>query len=269
MRRLQLGALAFVLSLLGSTAARADDAGDRAKQFYKKAEIQFGMGKFDKALELYLKAYEAKPLAGFHFNIGQCYRNLGQYKKALFHYKQYLARTSNEKHRSDVETLISLTKEQQRKKEEREARRAQEEQAAATPPAPAPVQPAPVAAPAAPADRGERKGGLHQAFFWSGVGLSVALLAAGGVTQGLALGKSSTFKDPATPQSDLQDLKDSGEMLQTVSYVMFGLGAAAAAATIALYFFTDFGGADEPSEDTAISFAPLAGGGAVWMRGRF
>ena len=57
---------------------------------YERGEKLFALGKFDEALDEYQKAFDAKPLPGFLFNIGQCYRNLGDYDSAIFSYKKFL-----------------------------------------------------------------------------------------------------------------------------------------------------------------------------------
>ena len=49
-----------------------------AKRHYERGEKLFALGKFSDALDEYQKAFDAKPLPGFLFNIGQCYRNLGE-----------------------------------------------------------------------------------------------------------------------------------------------------------------------------------------------
>ena len=54
------------------------------------AEKLFALGKFDDALDEYQKAFDAKPMPDFLFNIGQCYRNLGDYQQAIFSFKKYL-----------------------------------------------------------------------------------------------------------------------------------------------------------------------------------
>ena len=53
-------------------------------------EKLFALGRFDEALEQYEKAFEAKPLPGFLFNIAQCHRNLGNIDQAIFSYRKYL-----------------------------------------------------------------------------------------------------------------------------------------------------------------------------------
>jgi hypothetical protein len=78
----------------------------KAKKLFRKAEKQFYLGRFKKALKLYEKAYDVLPLPGFLYNIAQCHRHLGSYKKAIFFYRGYLAK-SRRADRKMVEGLIA------------------------------------------------------------------------------------------------------------------------------------------------------------------
>jgi len=76
-----------------------------AQKLFKQAEKHYNLGRFQKALTLYSKAYETLPLPGFLFNIGQCHRMMGHYTKALFFYQGYL-RATDAPNRLVVEKLI-------------------------------------------------------------------------------------------------------------------------------------------------------------------
>jgi tetratricopeptide (TPR) repeat protein len=100
-----------VLLLLTQTAsvksARAEDAITRtAKRHFTKGENLFALGKFDEALEEYQSAFEAKSIPGFLFNIGQCYRNLGDLDQAIFSFRKYLTLQPDAPNASSVESLI-------------------------------------------------------------------------------------------------------------------------------------------------------------------
>src|SRR5689334_18866554 len=74
-----------------SRPAYADDPATRAaRRHFERGEKQFALGKFDDALDEYQKAFDAKPLPAFLYNIGQCYRNLGDLDQAIFSFKKYL-----------------------------------------------------------------------------------------------------------------------------------------------------------------------------------
>jgi tetratricopeptide (TPR) repeat protein len=103
-------ALATALALLiGATAVvHADDGATRAaKKHYEKGEKLFALGRFEDALAEYEAAFEAKPLPGFLFNIGQCHRNLGDYEAAIFSYRKYLKLEPDADNREAVEELIA------------------------------------------------------------------------------------------------------------------------------------------------------------------
>jgi len=99
--------LAILVLCFSAVAARADDTAQRAaKRHYDRGEKLFALGKFDEALDEYQKAFDAKPLPGFLFNIGQCYRNLGDYDQAIFSFKKYLKLQPDAPNKEKVDKLI-------------------------------------------------------------------------------------------------------------------------------------------------------------------
>lgn len=105
----------FTLLLLGialcvvqpARLAWADDPETRAaRRHFDKADKLFALGRFDEALEQYQKAFDAKPIPDFLFNIGQCYRNLGDYDNAIFSFRKFLTLEPETPRRADVELLI-------------------------------------------------------------------------------------------------------------------------------------------------------------------
>ena len=119
-----LRALVLALGALFAAApARADDADTRAaKKHFQKGEKLFNLGKFDEALVEYEAAYEKKPLAGFLYNIAQCHRNLGNYKQAIFGYRNYLRQVPDAANREAVLALIDELEDKQRDLEAAAAR---------------------------------------------------------------------------------------------------------------------------------------------------
>jgi tetratricopeptide (TPR) repeat protein len=88
-------------------SAHADDPATRAaRRHFERGEKLFALGKFDEALEEYQTAFDAKPLPGFLYNIGQCYRNLGDYEQAIFSFKKYLKLEPEAANKESVERLI-------------------------------------------------------------------------------------------------------------------------------------------------------------------
>lgn len=85
----------------------ADDPATRAaRRHFERGEKLFALGKFDEALEEYQTAFDAKPLPAFLYNIGQCYRNLGDLDQAIFSFKKYLKLDPEAENREAVERLI-------------------------------------------------------------------------------------------------------------------------------------------------------------------
>jgi tetratricopeptide (TPR) repeat protein len=109
-------AIALLLGLLSMTpviaprvqaADGASESDSAARELFRKAEISFNLGKFPEALRDYQAAYEAKPLPGFLFNIAQCYRHMGNYERARFFYRRYLALDPKTPNRRLVTDLIT------------------------------------------------------------------------------------------------------------------------------------------------------------------
>ena len=99
--------LALVLVMLFAPVAHAEDPSMRAaKRHFDRGEKLFALGKFDEALDEYQQAFDAKPLPGFLYNIGQCYRNLGDYEQAIFSFKKYLKLEPEASNKEAVERLI-------------------------------------------------------------------------------------------------------------------------------------------------------------------
>jgi tetratricopeptide (TPR) repeat protein len=87
--------------------ADSDPATRAAKRHNERAEKLFALGKFSEALGEYQEAYDAKPLPGLLFNIGQCYRNLGEYDQAIFSFQKYLKLKPDAENREQVEEYIT------------------------------------------------------------------------------------------------------------------------------------------------------------------
>jgi tetratricopeptide (TPR) repeat protein len=121
--RLLLAVVSAFIALLALVGpAHAEDAATkRARTSYAKGEKLFALGRFDEALEAYEAAYDAKPLPGFLFNIGQCHRNLGDLDAAIFSFQKYLELAPDADNHDSVLDLIEDL-EEQKEREEAEAR---------------------------------------------------------------------------------------------------------------------------------------------------
>jgi len=110
-------ALAVLFAVTPRTAFAEDTATKTARRHFAKGDKLFALGRFEEALGHYEKAYEAKPLAGFLFNIAQCHRNLGHIDEAIFSYRKYLTEQPDAENRDQVEQQITeLEEERDRRK---------------------------------------------------------------------------------------------------------------------------------------------------------
>ncbi|MBX3154549.1 MAG: tetratricopeptide repeat protein [Deltaproteobacteria bacterium] len=115
--------LVLCLVFVGTTRAHADDPSLRAaKRHFDRGEKLFALGKFEEALEHYQKAYDAKPLPAFLFNIGQCHRNLNDYDAAIFSFRKYLKLEPDASNRDKVEALIEDLEQKKAEEESRKLR---------------------------------------------------------------------------------------------------------------------------------------------------
>jgi tetratricopeptide (TPR) repeat protein len=173
--------VAAALAIAPASVARADseDATVAARRHFERAEKLFALGRFEAALTEYEAAFEARPLPGFLFNIGQCHRNLGNHDAAIFSFRKYLRLSPDAENREDVLELIAKL---ETEKQRAEARRAAAEDArrlAPPPPPPAARKKTPVYA---------------RWWFWTGV---VAVGAGAGA------GAYLLTRDPSGPDTDL------------------------------------------------------------------
>jgi tetratricopeptide (TPR) repeat protein len=169
-----VSALVAVLAVLGQAHAE-DAATKRARKAYDKGEKLFALGRFDEALTAYEDAYDAKPLPGFLFNIGQCHRNLGDLDAAIFSFQKYLELAPDaDNHDAVVELIDELEQQQAREEEERRDRKLQRD----------------------PEPRGEtpRRPLYKKWWFWGGV--AVVAAAAG-------TGTWLLLRDDGVPDTDL------------------------------------------------------------------
>ena len=109
---------AILALVLAAATAHAEDLSMKAaKRHFDRGEKLFALGKFDDALDEYQKAFDAKPMPDFLFNIGQCYRNLGDYQQAIFSFKKYLKLEPDAPDKEKVEKLIDELEEKQERGE--------------------------------------------------------------------------------------------------------------------------------------------------------
>lgn len=195
---LPLICVAHVSSAAPKPAATAPDGEDRARA---RAEFKAGMkhynlSEYAEALERFKDAYRAYPEPLILYNIGQCYRQLGQKREGLKAFRNYLNNSSS-MHEA-VEQIVAQLDKQIRDEEEaarleKLAKEAAEQKriAAENPVKPAPVEPAAVVA-----TPPEKKPIYKKGWFWATIG-GFALVAGVGLGVGLGLTLSKT-KYPST-----------------------------------------------------------------------
>ncbi|MCA9667919.1 MAG: tetratricopeptide repeat protein [Myxococcales bacterium] len=258
-------------ALIWSPPARADVAA--AKVAFKKGEAAYADGRFGEALGHYLEAFKQKPLNGFHFNLGLCYRKLGKHEEAIKHFKAYLGGSTSESNRARAIALIKLSEVDAKAARDRERRLRDVAPPKQPPPktntgdiaAKGPDQRKPPKK-RVDGDDDKPRRGLSPALFWTGAAVTAALAVIGSVTGGVALSKASTYNDGATSVAERADIRSSGVTFKNLSTGLF-IGAGVAAVTTAvLFFFTDFKGGERKS---GVSAAPTPGGAFVAWDARF
>jgi hypothetical protein len=186
-------ALALVASFGGPAAGAAPniprEKRTKAKALFERAEKAYYLGRFEKALKLYSAAYEAAPLPGFLYNIGQCHRMLKNYERAIFFYKGYLQATDT----SNQQAVVRLIRKLEKKLQEKPARRAAPaRRRLAAPPGSGATRPPYLP----PRDQTPPEPPVTQRWwFWTAIGGGAALVAAavvGGVLGARARSDSGT-----------------------------------------------------------------------------
>lgn len=108
-RLLALTAALVLAALAAPRAAEAQTAAQKqtAKEHYEKAVRLYDVGRYGDAVHEYEQAYLIIQDPALLFNIGQCYRLMGQPEQAARFYRNYLRRSPNAPNRADVEKRIA------------------------------------------------------------------------------------------------------------------------------------------------------------------
>lgn len=101
-------ACALVLTAAAPVMAQQQPVGDKKKalELYDRAKVQYDLGHWKQAIDLWVQAYETFNAPEFLFNIGQAYRQDGNCDRALFFYRRYLASKPDAKNRAEVEGFM-------------------------------------------------------------------------------------------------------------------------------------------------------------------
>jgi hypothetical protein len=90
--------------------ARADRATELARTYNARAEKLFSLGMFREAAAEYQRAYVAKPIPDFLYNLGQCHKRLGaveDLERAIFFFESYVNNAAPSPLRDEVELQIA------------------------------------------------------------------------------------------------------------------------------------------------------------------
>jgi tetratricopeptide (TPR) repeat protein len=99
----------WVILTLGAIVlpAHATDNKAVAKDAYLEGQRLFELGEYQKALDSFKRAYLAYDDPAFLFNLGQCYRMLGDKPEAVRSYKQFLRKVPDVGNRVAIEKIVS------------------------------------------------------------------------------------------------------------------------------------------------------------------
>jgi tetratricopeptide (TPR) repeat protein len=222
-RRAVLGLLLAACVTVSAPALAQDRAA--ARLLFVRGERAFAEARWDAALEAYTSAYEAAPLPGFLFNIGQCHRKLEHWEVAADFFRRYLEAVPDAPNRDDAEDLL--------REVEQRAAGVSDHAAAAVPAAP-PAGRSPAVSPPATEVRPTTSGRALGLPTWISLGAGVAL---SGVAVLFALdlaAAQSSFDDPSLDCARRPDrcraLQGRGETAATARTVFLATGLAALAA---------------------------------------
>ena len=268
------------LLLMGTLApgvcrAQTSDT-ERARAAFARAEVHFKLGEFKQALPLYKEAYRARAMPEFLFNIGQCHRHLGDCARTIFFFRQFLGHRPKSPHKPKLEKMIRDCEAKLKAGPVKPKAGPVKPKTDPVKPKTDPVKPKtdpvkpktdPVKPKTDPAKPQKGRKPLSRVWLWTGVGVTTALFATAAVTGVLARSKNNTYNDPTTSIAERRSLKDTGETLETVSWTMVGVGAAAAAGTAVLYWLTRPGSIEKATKHISrCSFSGFATGGGASLQ---
>jgi tetratricopeptide (TPR) repeat protein len=248
------------LLLLCPGSIHADQELARARKLFREGEIHFNLGEFEKAKEKFSAAYRVKQIPAFLFNIGQCHRQLGNCERAVFYFRQFLRYQPGSPQAKQVRLLI------------RQCEKLLQQATPTSGPAgaaskPTVIQPEPPASrPSEPPDRRPPpadKRPVVRALFWIGLGVTSALAITSGITGAQAVDHNDRYRDSQTPSSELGELRDRGQKLETAAWTTGALAVATAAATAWFFYEWRF---ERPAR---VSAAPVRGGATLSVSGSF
>jgi tetratricopeptide (TPR) repeat protein len=190
--------LLFALAIPIAALAQAPSAIEQSRVHHNNAVVHFNLDEWKEAAAEFKEAYRLHPDPLFLYNIGQCYRKLGDQAEALSYYRKYLRAAPKASNRAEVERRmeeLEAALEAASKSREAPPPTVIPPPAETTPPPAVAPPPAAIAPPPPPA--GSLVAGppppepapvYKRWWFWAGVGAAVAA----GVTIGLVASQPHT-----------------------------------------------------------------------------
>jgi tetratricopeptide (TPR) repeat protein len=101
--------LLLCLSISPATWAQglAEEELASAREHFKRGEAHFSLAEFEQALAEYRQAYQVRPLPPLLFNMAQCYRHLGDQRRAIFLLKRFLSAAPPEKQQEQAQSILA------------------------------------------------------------------------------------------------------------------------------------------------------------------
>jgi tetratricopeptide (TPR) repeat protein len=144
---MKTSACLLAVALLASRPVFADAADraalEEAKKLSKQANVQYQLGNFTEAADLYSRSYTLSPAPGLLFNLGQAQLMLKQYERAQFFFEGYLRDKPDAPNLALVQDLIAECKRDLAEEKAQRAKLEEERIAATRVIAPPPPQPPP------------------------------------------------------------------------------------------------------------------------------
>jgi tetratricopeptide (TPR) repeat protein len=106
MRRVAAGIPLLLALWAGVAVAQTNAQLEDARMHHKKAVVHFNLDEWKDAAAEFKEAYRLHSDPLFLFNIGQCYRKLGDQGEALSYYKKYLRTAPHAANRAEVERRV-------------------------------------------------------------------------------------------------------------------------------------------------------------------
>jgi tetratricopeptide (TPR) repeat protein len=200
---------------------------------YEAGRKAYDVGDFDRAIDLWKRAFEESDDASFLYDIGQAYRQKKDFERSIFFYQSFMRRVPDSPLRTKAESRIA---------EMRKAMDARPKDP--VPPAEPPAAPSPALVAVKPADlRRDAPSDAHPGRSLRLAGLTTAGVGLGLLAVGItfALSAGSAHDELADAQArhvpwsqDLADLQERGHRDQVVAGVSLGVGAACVVGGVAL-----------------------------------